>query len=146
VEGRYPFLDYRVIEYCAQLPDNFKLNFLDEKFLLKKVSKGIIPESITNRSKQAYRAPIAGSFFDKNAPGYIEEMLSEKSVNDSLIFDPGRVKNLINKIKSQNNASELENMAVAGILSTQLIYEQFIKNSVKTESGLLKNIKIVKEA
>ena len=36
VEGRYPFLDYRVIEFCNRLPDSLKLNGLNEKYLLKK--------------------------------------------------------------------------------------------------------------
>src|SRR5450756_2592721 len=61
VEGRYPFLDYRVMEFTNNLPDSFKLNCLNEKFILKKLSKGKIPSSITNRPKQAYRAPIASS-------------------------------------------------------------------------------------
>ena len=41
VEGRYPFLDYRLIEFSAKLPDSYKLNCLNEKFLLKKMSEGI---------------------------------------------------------------------------------------------------------
>ena len=53
VEGRYPFLDYRVIEFCNNLPDNKKLNCLNEKFILKKLSEGRIPASITQRPKQA---------------------------------------------------------------------------------------------
>lgn len=50
VEGRYPFLDYRIIEFCSSLPDNFKLNSLNEKFILKKLSLGKIPPSISKVS------------------------------------------------------------------------------------------------
>ncbi|MBS3776492.1 MAG: asparagine synthase (glutamine-hydrolyzing), partial [Bacteroidales bacterium] len=53
VEGRYPFLDRRIMEYTASLPDNFKLNGLTEKFLLKKLMKDKIPSDIVKRSKQA---------------------------------------------------------------------------------------------
>ena len=35
VEGRYPFLDYRVIEFAATLPSDYKLHGLNEKFILK---------------------------------------------------------------------------------------------------------------
>ena len=69
------------------------------------------------RSKQAYRAPIASSFFDENAAGFIGEMLSDKSIHDSGIFDPNKVAMLINKIKAQKNVSEIDQMAIAGILS-----------------------------
>ena len=65
VEGRYPFLDYRVIEFCSMLPDEFKLKGLNEKFLLKSLLKGQIPESIIKRPKQPYRAPISSVFLAK---------------------------------------------------------------------------------
>ena len=77
VEGRYPFLDYRVIEFCSSLPSDYKLNGLNEKYLLKKLLKNRIPEKILKRPKQAYRAPIRSVFLDKDAPEYVKDMLSD---------------------------------------------------------------------
>ena len=77
IEGRYPFLDYRVIEFCAGLPARLKLNGLNEKFLLKKLMKNRIPESIIKRPKQPYRAPISSVFLSKDAPEYVKLMLSD---------------------------------------------------------------------
>ena len=57
VEGRYPFLDYRVVEFVAKLPPNLKMKVLNQKHLLKRAFAGLIPESITHRPKQPYRAP-----------------------------------------------------------------------------------------
>ena len=85
VEGRYPFLDYRVIEFCSSLPSDYKLNGLNEKYLLKKLLKNRIPEKILKRPKQAYRAPIRSVFLDKDAPEYVKDMLSE-SIQEKLIF------------------------------------------------------------
>lgn len=145
VEGRYPFLDYRLIEFSAKLPDNYKLNCLNEKFILKKMSEGRIPESITKRSKQAYRAPIVSSFFSDNAPGSIEEILSEKSIIEFGIFDPVKVQSLLKKIRNKINLSEMDQMAVAGILSTQFLYKLFIKETIKSQIEGLANLKIVNE-
>jgi asparagine synthase (glutamine-hydrolysing) len=145
VEGRYPFLDYRVIEFCAGLPDSFKLNCLNEKFLLKKMSAGIIPESITKRSKQAYRAPITSSFFNETAPAYVEELLAEDKIKAFGLFNPEKVSLLIKKVKNNQNISEVDQMAIAGILSTQLLYNMFIVNAVTTNIEALANIKIVEE-
>ena len=72
VEGRYPFLDYRVIEFCNKLPADFKLNGLNEKYLLKKLMKNKIPESIIRRSKQPYRAPIKNAFTLDKSSGICE--------------------------------------------------------------------------
>ncbi len=127
VEGRYPFLDHRVVEFCTQLHPDLKLNGLNEKYLLKKLIKGKIPDSVVNRSKQAYRAPISGSFFNKHQPGYVNELLSKRIIRKYGVFDPSKTEVLVKKLKD-NQASEVENMALAAILSTQLIYQQFIVN------------------
>jgi len=128
IEGRYPFLDHRLIEYCANLPSNYKLKGMTEKFLLKKLIKGKIPESIINRSKQAYRAPIASTFLSKDAPEYINEMLSEPELKNAGIFNPSTVLTLIEKMRKSQRTSEVENMTLTAIISTHLINKQFIQN------------------
>ena len=41
VEGRYPFLDHRVVEFAAKLPSNVKMKVLDQKHLLKRAFDGL---------------------------------------------------------------------------------------------------------
>ncbi len=127
VEGRYPFLDHRIIEFCASLPPDFKLKGLNEKILLKKMMKGKLPEEILNRTKQAYRAPILDSFLGADAPEYIDEILSPESIVEAGIFNSESVSKLLRKMKSGKAYSEIDNMALTGIISTQLLYKQFIK-------------------
>lgn len=146
VEGRYPFLDYRVIEFCNKMPDNFKLNCLDEKFLLKKISMGKIPASITNRSKQAYRAPIADSFYNHETPAYLKELLSENALKSFGLFDPVKVRNLTNKIEQQKSASELDQMAITGIISTQLIYKMFVQDTFVPDVNLQNNYRLIDQS
>jgi asparagine synthase (glutamine-hydrolysing) len=146
VEGRYPFLDYRVIEYSAKLPEDFKLHLLNEKYILKKMMAGKIPDSILKRPKQAYRAPIHTSFFGKEAPSYVQELLSSESLKSFDSFDPEKVNKLLEKFSSGANISEMDNMALAGILSTQLINLLFIKqNSFDSSESNLANLRIVRE-
>ena len=146
VEGRYPFLDHRVIEFCTNLPDDFKLNGLNEKYILKKMMKGKIPESILNRSKQAYRAPISSSFFGERSPDYVDDLLSEHKIKSFGIFDPVKVIKLVEKARIGKNISEVDNMAIAGILSTQLLDHLFIKNNpIETKENKLANIKIIRD-
>ncbi len=146
VEGRYPFLDYRVIEFCGKLPDHLKLNCLNEKFLLKKMSSGRIPATITKRTKQPYRAPIASSFFDIAAPAYIAEILSEDNLKYFGIFNSAKVKSLINKISIQKTISEVDQMAIAGILSTQLLHKMFVLDKIIPPLNNLANLKIIVES
>ena len=127
VEGRYPFLDHRIMEFAAELPPDMKLHGLTEKFLLKKMMKGKLPDVIVNRPKQAYRAPIASTFAEYDPP-YLQELLSPEKIRETGIFDPETTSLLIKKMSSGNTSSEMDNMALTGIISTQLIHEMFIKN------------------
>jgi len=146
VEGRYPFLDHRVIEFCTKLPAEYKLRGLNEKYLLKKLMEGKLPESVLKRWKQAYRAPISKSFFTMNSPGYVDELLSEDSINSNNIFDAGSISKLMARRKTGTDFSELDDMAVAAILSTQLLIEIFLNKKIKPDTtGTLENCKIIQE-
>ncbi|NOX47771.1 MAG: asparagine synthase (glutamine-hydrolyzing) [Chlorobi bacterium] len=146
VEGRYPFLDHRIIELASRLPDDFKLNGLNEKFILKKMMGGKIPGSILKRSKQAYRAPIASSFFGNKKPEYVKEVLSNKELTSTGIFDPYRVGKLIERMEKGPNQSEMDNMAITGIISTQLLHGLFVNNKPKVyPPSYLPNLRIVRE-
>ena len=129
VEGRYPFLDHRIIEFGMKLKSNYKLNGLNEKYILKKLMNGKIPDPILKRPKQAYRAPIKNAVYGIKRPDYINNIMSENSIGSFGLFDQVNVKHLLNKILEDKQVSEIDNMALVGILSTQLIYDLFVKKS-----------------
>ena len=130
VEGRYPYLDHRVMEFACRIPAKFKLNGLNEKYILKKAAEGKVPDEIVNRPKQPYRAPISGCFFGRKPLEYVEEMLSDDKIRGYGYFDDKRVTRLKAKCEKRGGQllSERENMAVVGILSTQLLHHHFIEN------------------
>ena len=130
VEGRYPFLDHRVVEFAFKVPPRFRLNGLEEKYLLKQAAKNVIPRELVERSKQPYRAPISKCFWGENSLDYVEELLSEQAIRQSGYFDPVKVSRLAAKCCKQEGQllSERENMALVGILSTQLVDHMFVKN------------------
>lgn len=128
VEGRFPFLDHRVVEFAAALPANLKMHVLNEKYLLKWCTRGMIPPSISQRPKQPYRAPESDSFFT-NRLDYVEELLQPQRLRDDGVFRPEAVENLVAKARSGRVLGTRDNMAVVGIISTQLWIDQFIRNS-----------------
>jgi asparagine synthase (glutamine-hydrolysing) len=146
VEGRYPFLDYRVIEFAAKLPPDFKMHGLNEKFILKRMMDKRLPESVLKRPKQAYRAPMAGSFLSTSAKAYVSELLSEKDINLTGLFSPNSVQKLLDKISKGQMVTEMENMALSGIISSQLIFHQYIlKDSFRPSIPQLHNCRIIHE-
>lgn len=129
VEGRFPFLDHRVVEFCNQLPPQVKLRGLTEKHLLKQLGRKYLPDDIWTRPKRPYRAPIHASFFPQGQPlEWVEEMLSEPRIRQAGYFDAGAVANLVKKLTHSGTLGETDDMALMGILSTQLVHDQFIEH------------------
>ncbi len=133
VEGRFPFLDVRLVEFCNALPSRIKLHGLDEKYLLKLAARPWVPESIHRRPKRPYRAPVHRSFFNGATPDYVHDLLSPRAIKAAGFFKPGAVEQLARKIESGAALGETDDMALAGILSTQLIHHQFIQNFRRPE-------------
>lgn len=133
VEGRFPFLDHNVMDFCNRLPPSYKLRVLDEKHILKRVAKDIVAPDILSRKKQPYRAPDAISFVSENAPDYVAELLSPEMVAATGVFDPGKVQMLYAKLRKRASTdgqvifSNADNMAFVGVLSTQLLASSFIR-------------------
>ena len=131
VEGRFPFLDEDVVALANSLPPAYKLRVLDEKHVLKRVAEPVVPSDIIARKKQPFRAPNALCFVARDAPAYIAEALSETVIHDANVFDPGAVARLLSKCRAQaaagdGDVSNSDNMALVGVISTQLLHQQLV--------------------
>jgi len=102
---------------------------LHEKFILKEAFHGLIPDSITRRAKQPYRAPIRELFSTDAPPDYVDELLSENCLKNSGYFNAVKVRRLLEKYRQPDNgfSSEFQNMALIGVLSTQILHRQFVE-------------------
>ncbi len=128
VEGRYPFLDVRVMEFCNHLPARLKLRGLTDKFLLRQMASQYLPEQIWKRRKRPYRAPIHRSFFNAAPPAYVCKLLSDAHVTASGVFNPIAVRQLVAKLEQGKAVGETDDMALVGILSTLLVQQRFVSN------------------
>ncbi|MBK8508674.1 MAG: asparagine synthase (glutamine-hydrolyzing) [Candidatus Competibacteraceae bacterium] len=127
VEGRFPFLDHRVIEFANRLHPRFKMRALNEKFLLKRAMSPYLPKTIIERHKQPYRAPDIPAFFSSAPPAYVNELLSQEPLRRYGYFDAKKVGFLVNKARRGGQLSYRDNMALVGVLSTQLCHYYFIE-------------------
>lgn len=59
LETRAPLLDYRVVEYAANIPSALKLNGKEKKYILKKAFEKMLPEDILYRKKMGFSVPLA---------------------------------------------------------------------------------------
>lgn len=127
VEGRFPFLDHRVVEFCNRLPPHLKIRGLREKYILKKSARPLLPTQIVSRPKQPYRAPIHAAFFAQPLE-YLDTLLTREAFSAGGLFDPEATALLVRKCRSSIPVGESEDMALVGIISTQLLYHTFVND------------------
>lgn len=99
VEGRHPFLDMELLSFVTTIPDKYKLNGVNEKYILKKAAEGIVPDEIVKRKKFPFQAPGMSAMIKKSMEiPYLEESLIKKYG----IFDASYVSEL-KQIYRQDN-------------------------------------------
>jgi asparagine synthase (glutamine-hydrolysing) len=91
--------------------------------------KPYLPASIVKRTKQPYLAPDSKSFFNgRSEDSYVEELLSEDCIRRYGYFRPDAVRLLASKCRNGKVTGFKDNMALVGILSTQLLHRQFVED------------------
>lgn len=87
IEGRFPFLDREVVDFFRKLPPHFKLNGMDEKYLLKLAAAGRVPNAIIRREKFGFRAPGSSYLLEQNRE-WMYDTLSPERIAREGFFDP----------------------------------------------------------
>ena len=83
VEGRFPFLDHRLVEFAATIPPALRLRGLDEKYILQACRGRPAAAPVLARTKRPYRAPIRNVFFGPHAPAYVTELLAPEVISNT---------------------------------------------------------------
>jgi len=94
LESRVPFLDHKLVEFTARMPDTMKLRGQTTKYVLREAMKGVLPEKILTRSKMGFPVPI-GSWFRGPFKSIIDEyILSDRALSRG-IFAPDFVRQIV---------------------------------------------------
>lgn len=94
IQLRNPFLDYRLVELCMNLPFNKKINSDITKYILREKMKNILPEEIRQRKdKKGFPAPI-GNWFRKELKNEIKDIID--SLNNRRLFNKNSLENILN--------------------------------------------------
>jgi asparagine synthase (glutamine-hydrolysing) len=137
VEIRMPYLDFNVMNFMGRVPAVWKILGMKEKYILKKSFRGILPDQIVQRPKHPYRAPVSGSLMSSGLKDQMEERLSEASLQQSGLFDPAKTARLIKKAKAEPRLDETDSMALAGILTAQILSDRFIEKFTRCDPNTL---------
>ena len=122
VEVRVPFIDKEVISFAMGLPGTFKFKKLQGKYILKKAAEKYLPRDIIYRPKASFGAPIR-AWISGDLKPLVEELLSQRSVENRGIFCYSEVKKLIEDDRRgwQDNAYQIYQL-----LSIELWFREFM--------------------
>ena len=134
VEGRFPFLDHRLVEFAARIPPKYKLRTLREKHILREAGQGLLPPAVGDRTKQPYRATEAEAFTSASSPTETAENFSGSEIRRAGYFNPQAVERLWNKCRKQASIGARDNMALIGVLSAQLWHQQFVQRNASVQA------------
>ena len=105
IESRVPFLDHKLVEFAAKLPERMKIRGGTTKYILRESMKGVLPETILRRPKMGFPVPV-GSWFRGAYSSVVDEfVLSERAMSRG-IFDPGFVRSLVRRHQDGEDHSE----------------------------------------
>jgi asparagine synthase (glutamine-hydrolysing) len=94
LEVRPPFLDHRIVEFAASLPENLKIRRGSKKYLLKQLMKGKLPPAILNRAKTGFDIPTH-DWFRGPLRELLLETLSPEAVRSAGVFDYAAVQRFV---------------------------------------------------
>jgi asparagine synthase (glutamine-hydrolysing) len=94
LEVRPPFLDHRIVEFAAALPDRLKIRGLSQKFLLKELMRGKLPEAVLRRKKTGFDIPTH-DWFRGVLRGLLMDTLTPEAISATGLFDADAIHALI---------------------------------------------------
>ncbi len=122
LEARSPFLDHKVIEFAASLPEKIKVRGTETKYLLKKAASRLVPKEVLYRRKMGFGIPV-GYWLKNEMKDFMSEvLLSEKSFNRGL-FKPEVIKRLVSEhlAEKQNHTYPLWTLLMLELWFQQMI-------------------------
>ncbi|RUS42614.1 asparagine synthase (glutamine-hydrolyzing) [Cohnella sp. AR92] len=95
IEGRVPFLDYRLAEFAFRLKDSYKVRGMRRKFIVKKAAEKYLPKSIIHRKKIGFYMPIA-DWFRTEMKDFVTDHLLSSAFRNRGIFQADKVESMLN--------------------------------------------------
>jgi len=124
LEVRVPFLDHKFMEFCATIPAEMKLKWLQKKYLLKKAAKSYLPEEVIKHRKQGFVGPMTRWLKNELKP-YVVNTLSEKNLDRHGLLSRNTVKNILDEHFS---GREIHDTLIWSMIIFQAWFNRYIEN------------------
>src|SRR5262249_8360011 len=138
IESRVPFLDHKLVEFTAALPDRLKLRGWTTKYVLRKAMKGVLPEPILARPKMGFPVPIGKWFRGEYRHVLDNYVLSERAFGRGLFN-----KDFVHTLVQRHQLGEDHSERLWALLNFEMWQRQFIDGDTEpVEADLLETVSV----
>jgi len=139
IESRVPFLDHKLVEFTARLPERLKLRGWTTKYVLRRSMKGLLPDEILSRPKMGFPVPV-GRWFREQYRSLIDEYVLSPRTLDRGIFNREAVEQIVADHQKgvRNNADRLWSL-----LTFEMWLRQFIDGeTIDSTEPVLETVRV----
>jgi asparagine synthase (glutamine-hydrolysing) len=122
LEARSPFLDHKVMEFCARLPAAYKLRGTTLKYLLKRAGRKLLPPEIIHRRKQGFGIPV-GDWMRSAWRPWVEDVLLSPQALKRGYFEPEALRALV---ETHLEGRQGGSFALWALLCLELWHREFL--------------------
>jgi asparagine synthase (glutamine-hydrolysing) len=124
IESRVPFLDHKLVEFAATLPDSWKLSGLTTKRVLRHSMRALLPKAILNRPKMGF--PVPFSRWTRGGWNSVAcEVLLDRRSRERGLIDPAAVERLL---RDHAGAATEGGDRIWSLMNLELWHRTFIDN------------------
>lgn len=123
LEVRVPFLDHKLLEFCAQIPNEMKIGLFQKKKILKRAVSDILPSCILKHRKQGFVGPMT-RWLQSGLKSYVLTVLSDKNLERHGIINKAYVQRIL---REHFNRIEIHDKLIWSLVMFQKWFESYIE-------------------
>jgi len=130
IEARVPYLDYQLVELSASIPLKLKIRWMDDKYILRRCMRDILPKEFSKRKKFPFFIPV-DKWFEKNIRDIALKILSESELSKHGCFKHRYIQKII---ENHNKSKLIFSRQLWALLAFQLWHTIYIeRDKIKEE-------------
>jgi asparagine synthase (glutamine-hydrolysing) len=134
LELRVPFLDHKLVEFAATLPDNLKLKRSTGKYLLRRAMKNVLPDQIINRPKKGFPVPTE-SWLRGELKEFVHDTLLGSDAACHSYMDVRVIQRIVNEHErgTENRRQEIWTLLIFEIWHKLFIDQKHVRSAGKPD-------------
>lgn len=123
LEVRVPFVDHKLLEFCATIPPEMKMRWFRKKYLLKKATRPLLPKEVITHRKQGFVGPMT-QWLKRDLKSFVTESLSQENLNRHGFLNFATVNRILDEHMS---GKQIHDTLIWSMLIFQKWYDLYIE-------------------